>query len=77
MQFDRKADHKRIVNKDSIRMPFEEPGAYWIYPNSVLFCYSSFRCFKTSFPGKDKFAKQAILIPPAEQQMISIFEHSL
>lgn len=83
MQFDRRVGDLRVVNAGSVGMPFGEPGAYWALLGSGIelrrTAYdieaAARRIRASDYPPADEFADRYVLRPPAEDEMLSLFEN--
>jgi len=81
MQFDRMIGHTRVVNADSVGMPFGQPRADWILLGpDIQFRHTPYdlvnaadRVRNTNYPEAEDFAARYILNPPTEQEMLEIF----
>jgi predicted phosphodiesterase len=81
MPYDRQIGSTRLVNPGSVGAPFGEPGAYWALlgpdvqlertPYDLEQAAAAIRA--TSHPFADEQAQQ-ILSPPAEKEMLDLFE---
>ena len=81
MQFDRMIGHVRVVNAGSVGMPFGDPGADWLLLGpDVDLRHTSYdladaarRIRETSYPQAEAFARQSVLNPPSEADMLAAF----
>jgi putative phosphoesterase len=81
MQFDRMVGSVRVVNAGSVGMPFGEAGAYWLLLGSeVQLRHTVYdlesaagRIRATASPQAEEFATRSILNPPAEREMLELF----
>lgn len=84
MQFDRAIGGVRVVNAGSVGMPFGEPGADWLLLGpDVEFKHTPYdltaaaeRIRATDYPQASSFAEGHVLRPPAEAEMLALFERS-
>lgn len=81
MQFDRMIGKIRVVNAGSVGMPFGKPGADWLLLDADIqfrnthynFVEAAERICKTNYPQRQEFAKNHVLKPPKDEQMLEIF----
>jgi putative phosphoesterase len=81
MQFDRTVGRIRVVNAGSVGMPFGKPGAYWLLlgPDVQLrhttydLTNAAERIRNSNYPEAQDFAERNVLHPPAEQEMLEVF----
>jgi putative phosphoesterase len=84
MQFDRRIGSVRVVNAGSVGMPFGEPGADWLLLGPTLelrhtpydLLAAAGRIRATAYPQALAFAERHVLHPPAEAEMVNLFERS-
>ncbi len=83
VQFDRRADGKRLVNAGSVGMPYEgEPGAYWaLLGSGVELRRTAYdleraaeRIAASGFPGADDFVRENVLSTPDPDETARFFE---
>jgi predicted phosphodiesterase len=82
MQFDRRAGAWRIANAGSVGMPFGEPGAYWLTIDSDVLLHrvdydraaAAERIRAIGYPQADDYVDNYLMRPPAEAQMLAMFE---
>ena len=80
MQFDRDVDGSRLVNAGSVGMPYGAPGAHWLLlgPDVRLqrtpydFDAAARAVRASSYPRADEFARQSVLHPPSEEEMLAL-----
>jgi len=85
MQFDRLVGSTRVVNAGSVGMPFGEPGAYWalLGPSVELrrteydLEQAAAEIRATAYPDSHTFITRNLLEPPAEEEMLELFERSV
>lgn len=78
MQFDRRVGDLRIVNAGSVGMPFGEAGAYWLLLGddvelrrvSYDLDEAATRIRATGYPQREGFARDQVLQPPSERDML-------
>ncbi len=81
MQFDRMVGETRLVNAGSVGMPFQPAAAYWLLIDRELVLRrtdydldsAAARVRATEYPQAELFAAQSILVPPAEEAMLTAF----
>ncbi|NUQ20629.1 MAG: metallophosphoesterase family protein [Gemmatimonadaceae bacterium] len=81
MQFDREVDGHRVVNAGSVGMPYGAPGAHWLMlgpdiqrQRTMYDLDAAARAVRaTSYPRADEFARQSVLQPPSEEEMLALF----
>ena len=81
MQFDRVIGTTRVVNAGSVGMPFDAPGAYWLWLDSGVelrrtsydFAAAAQRVRDTAYPQAGAFATGSILNPPSRETMTEAF----
>lgn len=81
MQFDREVDGRRLVNAGSVGMPYGAPGAHWLLLGpDVRFMRTMYdldaaarAVCATSYPRADEFARQSVLQPLSEEEMLALF----
>lgn len=81
MQFDRLIGKTRVVNAGSVGMPFGQPGADWLMLGSDAelrhtnydLASASGRLRATTCPQVAEFVDRYVLNPPAESEMLEIF----
>jgi diadenosine tetraphosphatase ApaH/serine/threonine PP2A family protein phosphatase len=81
MQFDRQVAGLRVVNAGSVGMPFGDSGAYWVSLGpSVSLRGTPYdledaarRIRQTAYPQAQDFAKNNVLCPPTEQEVLAAF----
>jgi putative phosphoesterase len=81
MQFDRRIGPVRVVNAGSVGMPFGRPGADWLLLDRDVYLRhtvydltkAAARIRATSYPQVEEFARDYILRPPSEEQMLQAF----
>lgn len=84
MQFARRIGRVRVVNAGSVGMPFGEPGAHWLLLGPRLelrhtpydLVAAAERIRATEYPRALEFAEDHVLHPPAEAEMVDLFERS-
>ena len=84
MPFDRQVGKTRVVNAGSVGMPFGRPGADWLLLDpDVQFCHCDYDLLSASqqirasgYPQATEFADKNVLHPPAESDMLSLFEQA-
>lgn len=84
MPFDRRVGKTRVVNAGSVGMPFGEPGACWalLGPGIELrrtpydLARAAERIQATPYPQAQQFARDSVLNPPAEAQMLDAFDRA-
>jgi predicted phosphodiesterase len=79
MQFDRRIGGVRVVNAGSVGMPFGDAGAYWLLLQPAVRLRrttydvegAAARIRATAYPQGDAFARDNVLHPPAEAEMLA------
>lgn len=82
MQFDRAVGDIRVVNAGSVGMPFGDPGAYWLLLDADVQLRrtdydletAAARIRSSDYPQAREFAADNVIAPPAESQMLELFE---
>ena len=80
MQFDREVAGRRVVNAGSVGMPYGAPGAHWLLLGPAVrlqrtpydFDAAARAVRATSYPRADEFARQSVLHPPSEEEMLAL-----
>ncbi len=78
MQFDRMVGDARVVNAGSVGMPFGDAGAYWLLLSPAVelrrVSYdletAAARIRATRYPQAESFARDNVLNPPTERDML-------
>ena len=81
MQFDRQVGDVRLVNAESVGMPFGSPGADWLLlgPDVQLrhtmydLDAAAARIRQSRDPHAEYFASNNVLHPPTEKKMLELF----
>lgn len=84
MPFDRQVGTVRVVNPGSLGMPFGKSGAFWMVlgPDIEHRCTeydletAADRVRATGYPDAETFVERSLRRPPAEDEMIELFEGS-
>jgi predicted phosphodiesterase len=84
MQFDRMIGKTRVVNAGSVGMPFGKAGADWLLLGPEIELrntrYDSDgaaeRIRATAYPQADEFARNSVLHPPSEAEMLEVFSRA-
>ena len=80
MQFDREVAGRRVVNAGSVGMPYGTPGAHWLllgpdvrFQRTPYDFDAAARAVRaTSYPRADEFARQSVVHPPSEEEMLAL-----
>jgi len=83
MQFDRTIGDTRIVNANSVGMPYGKPGAQWaILGPSIELIHTNYNLRQaansvrnTNYPWAFDFAENNIINPPSEEKMLKLFSN--
>ena len=84
MPFDRMVGRVRVVNPGSLGMPFGRSGAFWMLLGPDIehrrttydLEAAAERIRATGYPQAETFVERSLIEPPAEDEMIELFEGS-
>lgn len=85
MQFDRTVGGVRVINAGSVGMPFGKAGADWLLLDDAVelrhtdydLAAAAERIRRTNYIQAEEFAEHYVLNPPAEEQMLDLFERAV
>jgi len=80
MQYERDVDDVRLVNAGSVGMPYGAPGAHWLllgpdprFQRTAYDLDAAARAVRaTPYPRAEEFARQSVLHPPSEEEMLAL-----